>query len=132
MTANPERGEVDLVVGGKTYVLALTTNTICALEKRTGKPYGDLIGGLVRMDHAGLRDLVWAALQRHHGPQFKTVDAVGDLMDEAGGFKDALVKFWELGVLNQRKGEKDGESANPPAAQGSTGDGLRLTLVESA
>jgi len=135
MTANPERGEVDLVVGGQTYILALTTNAICAMEKRTGKPYGDLLAGLVRFSHEHLRELLWAALDRHHGKQFTTIDAVGDLIDEAGGAMLVLGKFKDLGDLNRRKdpdAAKDSAAAHPPDAQASTGDSLRLTLVESA
>ena len=133
MTANPERGEVDLVVGGKTYVLALTTNTICSLEKRTGKPYGELLAGLARFQHEALRDLLWSALERHHKAQFKTLESVGDLIDDAGGFASFLSKFRDLAGLNRRPEteDKDGENANPPEA-GSAGGSLRLTLAESA
>ena len=54
---------------------------------------------------------------------------------EAGGAMLVLGKFKDLGDLNRRKdpdAAKDSAAAHPPDAQASTGDSLRLTLVESA
>jgi len=134
MTANPERGEVDLVVGDKTYILCLTTNGLRALQKRTGKTYGQLVGSLAILDVEAVTQILWSALERHHKKQFPTPEAVGDLIDLLeDGPLGLSHRFLELDLLNRRPpkvGEE--ETENPPQAQAGTGVKSTLTLAESA
>jgi len=109
MPANPERGEVDLVVGDRALVLSLTTNDLCVIQARTGKTYGDLVVGLSRLDVPAIRDLLWTALQRYHAAEFKKVEDVGALMDSMGGFLEALPALRTLAIVNQKPGLKAGE-----------------------
>lgn len=110
--ANAERGEVDLVSGETRYTLALGHNSICILETRTGKTWGELLDGLKGQDFRATRETLWQALKRHHAAQFSTVESVGDLIDQSG-----IAAVWkalgELIVLNASKGAED----RPPRAE---------------
>ena len=66
MAANPERGEVDIVVGEKTYTLRPTMNTLCALQKRTGQTYAQTLNSLTTLDLTSMRELLFALLQPNH------------------------------------------------------------------
>jgi len=134
VSANPARGEVAFVVGDETYVLRPTMNALCAMQKRTGQTYGQLIGALTTLDLLALRDLLFTFLQPLHGKTIKTVEQAGDLMDAAGGHRPALDAITEVLRLNARKptaGEPSAD-ADPPTAQAGTGDNSGLTLVASA
>ncbi len=113
--ANPERGEVDLVTPTKTYTLEITTNATCAMEKRTGRTFGQLLNGIMALDVSALRSLTHAVLQPHHAKEFQTEEAAGKLIDivRHKAVKDALT---ELFTLNSPPDEpqKGSGTANPP------------------
>jgi hypothetical protein len=128
--ANPDRGEVELVVDGSRYVLRLRTNAICAMQNRLKKSYGDILQDLTKVDYADLRELLFSALQPYHGSQFKTLESVGDLMDDAGGHNGIIDVVVALFNLNRPPAKKDiqaGGAANPPSAQAGTGIDSGLT-----
>jgi hypothetical protein len=85
--ANPLRGEVDLVVGEKTYLLRLSINGVVEAETLLDKSVNEIIQSIDRM--GTLRALLWAALREHH-PSLSLFDA-GDIIGIAGaenvGFK---------------------------------------------
>src|SRR4051812_928270 len=111
--ANPERGEVDLVTATKTYTLELSTNATCAMEKRTGRTFGQLLNGIMVLDVSALRSLTYAVLQPHHAKEFPTEEAVGRLIDTAKmkAVKTALI---ELFTLNTPP-DDDPQTASSPA-----------------
>jgi len=83
--ANPNRGQVDLEVGSKTYTLSFSINAMCELEDELGEPIAVIAAGL--NNPAGVkvsivRALVWAALRDHH-PDID-LKAAGELVSEAG------------------------------------------------
>jgi len=116
--ANPHRGEVGLVVGDKEFTLALTTNGLCDLQKRTGKTYGELLASLGRLDMVALRDVMKTLLRKHHGKQFHDESAVGDLIDDAGGLSGLTDLLKDILSLNQPPDGDDategGEGSDPP------------------
>lgn len=115
--ANEERGEVDLVAGERTYVLALSMNAIAAMQKRTGKTYGDTIRAIRGLDIVALRDVYHAMLQRHHAKDFPNPEKVGDLIDGLpGGMNDAMKSLNQLLEVNAERG-KEAAPENPPDAQ---------------
>lgn len=120
--ANPERGEVDLIVGDREFILSLTTNDLCGIQARTGKTYGDLVLAMTRFDVMAIRDLLWTGLQRHHAKEFKKQADVGPLLDELGGFMEAIETLRQLAVVNQRPAAKKGASADPLEAQPGTSE----------
>jgi hypothetical protein len=86
--ANRQKGEVNLVVDGRTFTLVLDIDAMCALEEHFSTPSHDATWdeiaakvnkGSVRV----VRALIWAMLQRHH-PDLSVLDA-GHLMNDAGG-----------------------------------------------
>lgn len=92
MTANPERGEVDLTIGGKSYVLAMGFNGLIALQNLFAvdgvKPTVDaILQRMTRGDFEAFRGVFWALFLRHH--KDVTIERAGELMDEIGGM-DAL------------------------------------------
>lgn len=87
--ANRERGEVELIVGERTYTLVLDIDAMCALEEYFSTPTHEATwdeieqrvqrGASVRM----LRALIWAMLQRHH-PDVTIVES-GRIVSDMGG-----------------------------------------------
>jgi hypothetical protein len=130
--ANPERGEVDLVTPTKTYTLELSTNATCAMEKRTGRTFGQLLNGIVALDISALRALTYAALQVHHAKEFPNEDAVGRVIDGAK-IRPVRMALVALFNLNSPPEDEPGEgSANPPAVGvGGTGDNSTSTSADS-
>lgn len=115
--ANEERGEVDLVCGEKTYVLALSMNAIAEMQAKTGKTYGESIRAIRSLDITALRDFLWMTLKKHHRREFAEVSKVGDLVDSLdAGMNTAIVAMNRLLELNSERG-KAAESADPPPAQ---------------
>jgi hypothetical protein len=86
--ANPERGEVDLEVGGTRYRLALGMGGLRAIQRAVSTPghrvtMAQVVDGAAAGDIEYLCVLVWGALQRHH-PEL-TQAAVDQLLDDLGG-----------------------------------------------
>ena len=132
--ANPERGEVDLIAGDKTYTLVLSTNALCAMEKRMGKSYGQILNAIMGLDVTSLRAMTHAVLQRHHAHQFKTEEAAGLLIDDVKmkTVKDAMVELFTLNTPpDEPKKEKGSDSANP-SESGEDGTGDSSTLMDAA
>jgi len=82
--ANPEKGEVDLKVGDKTYTLCFTTNSISEVEALSGGEAFTAIAvqWMQRQDISTLRLLTFGALRKHHD-KLSLFDA-GDIIDEIG------------------------------------------------
>lgn len=130
MTANPEKGEVNLVVsrrvdgephpeGDKFYVLRMRTHDVCALEQRTGKTFGQLMDDLVLKSWSSMRECLFAFLQPYHQAEFPEPGKVNALLDEIK-FDGAFAAVSELIVRNRPPKPKDGK-ANPRKAQAGTG-----------
>lgn len=140
--ANPLRGEASLEVvragTARSYTFRSTTNIVCALEKRTGKSFGQILVGCVSADESTLRDLLFQLLQWYHAKEFKTLDAVGDFIDDAGGPDAFAAVFSEIYQLNKPPAEAEQASdgaagANPPEAQAvGTGDGSASTRADAS
>ena len=124
--ANPERGEVELQVKSrdgnveKTYVLKLSINAARALQKKyKGKPMGEIVAGLDKMDFESIADIAFMLLQKHHSEEVTTPDKAGDVLDDCGGVVPFAMAFRELISMKDAEG-----NANPPKAQepSTTGD----------
>ncbi len=116
MAANPERGEVDVELGGSPFTLALTTSAMVGLQKRTGLTYGETVAKLVTLGYVEASELLFALLQRHHAKQFRKVEDVYDLID-ADGIGGVTKPFGEIFALNRKKNDKpaqEGDDVNPP------------------
>ncbi len=120
--ANPERGEVDLVTPTKTYTLFLSTNALCAMEKRQGKSYGQILNAIMALDLTALRAMTHAVLQMHHAREFADELAVGKLIDAVNMevVKDAMVELFTLNTPPDESKNGSG-TANPPAGGGDNG-----------
>jgi hypothetical protein len=132
--ANPERGEVDLVTPTKTYILELTTNLTCAMEKRTGRTFGQLLNGIVALDVSALRSLTYTALQAHHAREFPNEDSVGRVIDAAKirPVRMALVELFNLNSPPEDTPSNGSGTANPPdGGAGGTGDNSTSTSADS-
>lgn len=125
MNANAQRGELELVADGKTYILRLVINAICALETKTGGTFAAVLDGIQQRRMTDARLLIWAALQPKHAAEFETFDQVGDLLDRAGfgGIDGVVHVMTRLLDLNQPPPGTGDATANPRKAQASTGRG---------
>lgn len=88
MTANPEKGEVELVIEGVPYVLVTSFAGMIALQNLHAtngtKPTIESILEKVKQgDFEAFRDVFWSLFQRHH-PDV-TLQQAARLMDDAGG-----------------------------------------------
>jgi hypothetical protein len=121
--ANPERGEVGLVVvrgdEEKEYVLKLSINAAVAMQKKLGKPLTEVVNDLQKLDVAVIREMAFMFLQKHHKDEIKTVDLAGDVIDDAGGIGKFLGAFQQLVAANNPD-DGTGKAANPPTAQATT------------
>ncbi len=140
--ANPERGEVDLVIGEQTYVLRITTNELCAMEKRTGQSYGQILGGVMALNMTATRDYLRTVLEPAHGRDLRLaaqkaktdVDTIVANLIDAATFKHVKETLIALFTLNMPPAEEAAttEEPNPPDAQGGTGDSSTSAPAVSA
>ena len=80
--ANPKRGEVEIdAPNGKRYTLRLTTNAVCAAQKRTGKNLRELFLAALVGDNILTREFVWLLLQPSHATEFDSLEKVGEFID---------------------------------------------------
>lgn len=141
--ANRERGEIPLVIGSDRYVLRLTTNACCELEAFTdGKRNWDQVWeGMKSGSQRDVRYFMWVAL-RHHHPDIatddpKSLNAIGDLIDLAGGATLLFVQLRALMALNLEQLKEEGKQAGPSVtrprkARARTGDDSTLRRLRSA
>ena len=134
-TANPEKGELDITIGGQSYVLASSFNGLMEVQSLFAVDgVRPSIGSILKRAKDGdlevLRALFWSTLRRHH-PQIDLQKA-GDLIDDVGGPSklDALLdKVSKAGEPDTRDVDAVGGGAkNPrkPARKRATGIGARL------
>lgn len=118
--ANQERGDFRLTVGDRTLVLRLTTNALAEVEELAGMPCTVIVAQVEAGSVKALRYLLWATLRQHH-PDIATEDkrslaAIGDLIDEAGGLtgvRDQVAAFMRA---NQNPDAPPEDLADPPPA----------------
>lgn len=128
MAANLERGEVDVEVGGRTLTLKPGMNGICVMEKRAGRPYGELVNAMMDTDVTAMRDLLHMFLQAFHSKEFVNVESVGLLMDDIGDALDVRKVLSEV-VLANRSRKK---ATDPLTAQAGTSATSGVTPDASA
>ncbi len=136
--ANPERGEVALVItrscngldAQKEYTLKLSMNAVVNLQARRKKPMSEIVAEVELLDFASIRDIAFVLLQKYHAAEFDTLEKVGDLMDDAGGIAKFFEAFQLLMELNAGTTRGDG-AAHPQTAQALTGVDSMLTPVEA-
>lgn len=85
MIANAERGELNITVGDKSYILKLTMKVLVALQKKTGQTFGQTLRAVTDLDAVAITNLVWMMLQTHHGKEFQHEDRVIQFIEDAGG-----------------------------------------------
>jgi len=127
VAANPEQGEVDLVVCERVYTLKLTTKASKILQKRTGKTVGEVMKQIAIVDVDAFCEVLHASLQKYHGAEFpyspKGEEAIETLVDVSGGWKKLVPTFVELLGVKKKADEALAEQGpNPPEAQAGTGE----------
>lgn len=83
--ANAVKGEVDFVVGDKTFTLKLGHNARAEAETLLGKTWGEIGAEITNPEaitNGTVRGVLWASLRQFH-PKLSLFD-VGDMMDEVG------------------------------------------------
>lgn len=114
-----------MVVDGKSYKLKLSMNAAATLQKKTGKKIGQLLQEVGGLDFVVIRQLVWLLLQKYHADQFKTEEAAGDFIDDAGGISGFFAALEELSNLNANEAkltEVATGKADPLPAQAGTSE----------
>ena len=146
--ANPNKGEVDVEIGGQHYRLAFTTNSICELEEQLGRGWFDIASELAtwspptdadgkspkketadelrqrmaRVKFSLMRAIFWAML-REHRPTI-TLKAAGDLMQasgDRGGVLELINRVFERSMPEAKEGSESPQV--PGAAVNANGTG---------
>lgn len=117
--ANKDRGEVDLVAGGKTYTLRMSLNAVAEIEELLDKGIND-IAAMVR-DPADFRIgtwrvLLWGSLREFHKV---TLEEAGEIMGAAG--IDLVVDVVGEAMKLAFPDAKEGGEKNPPKASRKVG-----------
>lgn len=111
-----------LTVGGRRYVLRLTTGACCELEDRCDSELDAIIQQINHGCLTALRGVVWAMLQAEHALDFLEVEQAGDLMDAIGGPapSQAMVsRFMALNADDSPPERKSKGAADEPVEAGS-------------
>jgi hypothetical protein len=123
-TANPQRGEVDIKLDKKDYILRLTTNSLARGEKLLNK---SLIDRSVVLSWDAIIVLLFVGIKSHK----LTIEQIGDLIDESD--KDEIVsavfEAWALHLARGAKpkpkdGEGEGEGVDPQIASPGIGTSI--------
>ncbi len=122
MAANPERGEIDVDVSGRTFTLKPTMQNLVALEKRAGRTYGQLIDAMTDTDVTAMREMLFAYLQPFHGKEFEKIESVNALMDDLGDALDVRSVLTDVVLANRSRKKSDPQKAQAgiPATSGET------------
>lgn len=126
MSVNPERDEVALKVGDRTYTYILDMAALFKAEKAMSDEEGRIVGsseilfGSISGSNRHTRVLLWAALQRHH-PDVTLDDAL-TMLAELGGQPGLQRVLTELRAST--KPDKD-DAPRPRKARRSRGTGAR-------
>lgn len=131
---DPERDEVALTIGDRTYTYILDMAALFKAEKAMSDEEGQIVGsneilfGSARGSNRHTRVLLWAALQRNH-PDV-TLDAATDLLAKVGGSPGLLAVLKEL----RKSTEPDPEDkpSRPRKARQPRGTGARSTGLPAA
>lgn len=135
MAANREKGEVDLVVGERTYTLTLKTMGLIALQKHFSESelIADLSDIWQKASAGSLEHVVaifWASFQRYHPDM--TYEKAADLVDSVGGVEALNQQLQALSGSTTPDPDDVKALANPPKAQPTRGRGGRSTSKAAA
>jgi hypothetical protein len=132
--ANPARGEVGLMVGGKAYTLRPTFDALCELEDLVGKPLHTLMAGIQEGRLSGLRAVVWCFLQDEHAREIITLKDASQWIERAGGadaVNDAIQRALGINAPDEPQQEPP-QTTDPSTAQADgTGEPYSSVLVGS-
>lgn len=137
MAANPDKGEIDLTISGKTYTLVVKTQALMAwqryFETKDGRPSVEVLFKALAdgsIEHAV--SLFWAGFRKYH-PEV-TFNMAVDLMDELGGLpaaQDVIAAFKDEMTPDPKDVEELTEGTDPQMAQSGTGETLNSAPVSA-
>jgi hypothetical protein len=110
--ANPHKGEVSFVVGGKARTVRLSTNAICVLEDELGLSVDGISTRMVQGYLSVLRSVLRVALN-----DGTTAEQAGDMIDELGprAVCETLIQTFRLAFPDTS------DDADPPTGAAGTG-----------
>jgi hypothetical protein len=120
--ANPRRGQLGFEVDGKTWVLAFTTNALCAIEDEFDlKDISEL--QIVLQDAKSIRTIrkLFRLGLTDCAPEMNDADA-GQLIDAIGGLEPSMELVMRAIEQAFPEAAKNG-TANPPTPAGARGRG---------
>lgn len=130
--ANPERGELALTVGDRTYTLVTDYDAICQIEKLMSDEEGRIVNmaevyvGAAHMSYRHLRAIIWGALRQFHPDM--TSQQAGDLIMKLGGPEKFLAVVRKL----RQASEPEGKGRPRQARQTKRKAGARTTSTPGA
>ena len=143
--ANPERGEVDLEVGGKRYRLAMGAHGLRSIQRAVGSPgvrvtMAEVLTGACAGDFEYLAVAIWGAMLRHY-PDATQADA-DRIIDDLGGLMAMPILVQALNEMvvatkpdtrDQGVQKKTDPATSPPTPMvGMTGTGSTSRRARSA
>lgn len=115
---NPNKGEIELQAGDKSYVLRYSIDAICSIEERTGKNFLRVVAEMnnsATMTVTMMREILHAGLAEHH-PEV-TLKEAGELLVAAGGVVGAMKKVNSAFEAAFPKAEASGTPRPPSRAE---------------
>jgi hypothetical protein len=121
MAANPEKGEIDVQIGGVSYVLVMDFNGLidaqAVLAVDGVRPsVEDILARVKGGDLEAYRALFWGMFRRHHADL--SLVQVGELIGQVGGFGqlDALLNQVADQSGPDPRDVKEAQAVRPPPA----------------
>ena len=75
--ANDKRGEIEITVGDKEYLLRPTFNAMCIVERKLGKSMMSLAMDISRISHAEAATIIREFIFLKEGEKLPSIEAVG-------------------------------------------------------
>lgn len=132
---NRQKGQISMVVEGKTYTLVLNTSVMAKLEDHFSTPDNEVTWDVIwtrvlRGSVRTVRALIWAMLLPHHPTM--TLEGTGDLIDRAGGFEGLTGILAEAAKTSKPDPEDVKELGVGPQRAGRRGRGGASTSTRDA
>jgi hypothetical protein len=106
----------NLTINDKTYTMELDLKSICALEAKSARSWGQILIGIRAQSLTPALWLLWGALQAKYAAEFTTIEQVADLFEPAGvtqgiasistAVAELLNKIYDAGQSSEKDAER--------------------------
>lgn len=115
--ANDKRGEIEIELDGKEYLLRPTFNSMCVVEKKLGRSIMDIAIDVSRISHVEAATIIREFIFVKEGEEMPSLNSIG-----AGIMKEGMIEIVRkmdsiigitLGGSKKKDEDSSGEPTNP-------------------